>query len=74
MVEHFVDAKYLQCPGPITKLFNKIKEIPSGDIVVIEATDPAFKNDVTAWCRKTKNELISLEERDNIIVAKIKKA
>ncbi|PMQ01021.1 MAG: SirA family protein [Dictyoglomus sp. NZ13-RE01] len=73
-MEHFVDAKYLQCPGPITKLFTKIKEIPSGDIVVIEATDQGFKKDVTAWSQKTKNELLSLEEENGVIIAKIRKA
>jgi len=73
MAEHFIDAKYLQCPGPITQLFKKIKEVNSGDMVVIEVTDMAFKMDVQSWCKKTKNELISLEENNGVITAKIKK-
>lgn len=73
-MEHYIDAKFLQCPGPITKLFAKIKEINPGDIVIIEATDPGFKKDVTAWCQKTKNELISLEEENGVIRAKVRKA
>ncbi|MEZ0536825.1 sulfurtransferase TusA family protein [Caldicellulosiruptoraceae bacterium PP1] len=73
MAEYFIDAKYLQCPGPITQLFKQMKEAQSGDVVVIEVTDMAFKRDVESWCKKTKNELISLEEVNGIIKAKIKK-
>jgi len=54
MAEYFVDAKGLQCPGPITQLFKQMKEAQSGDVVTIEVTDPAFKRDVESWCKKTK--------------------
>ncbi|MEN2983699.1 MAG: sulfurtransferase TusA family protein [Dictyoglomaceae bacterium] len=72
-MEHYIDAKFLQCPGPIIKLFEKIKEINSQDIVIIEVTDQGFKKDIQAWCQKTKNELISIEEENGIIKAKIRK-
>ncbi|MCS7201762.1 MAG: sulfurtransferase TusA family protein [Dictyoglomus sp.] len=72
-MEHYIDAKFLQCPGPIIKLFEKIKEINSGDMVIIEVTDQGFKKDIQAWCQKTKNELISIEEENGIIKAKIRK-
>lgn len=73
VAEYFIDAKGLQCPGPITLLFKQMKEAQSGDIVTIEVTDPAFRRDVESWCKKTKNELLSLEEVNGVIKAKIKK-
>lgn len=74
MAEKHVNAKGLQCPGPIVQLFNAVKEVNSGDIIVVEATDHGFLKDVQAWCKKTKNELLSLEEKDDVITAKIKKS
>lgn len=73
MKEIKVDAKCLQCPGPIVQLFNAIKNADPGDVVVVEATDKGFYNDVQAWCKKTKNELLSLEDKGDVIIAKVKK-
>lgn len=74
MAEFQVNAKGLQCPGPIVQLFTEVKKINSGDIVIIEATDHGFLKDVQAWCKKTGNKLLSLEEKENIITAKVEKA
>jgi TusA-related sulfurtransferase len=74
MAEYFIDAKGLQCLGPITQLFKQMKEAQSGDVVTIEVTDSAFKRDVESWCKKTKNELLELKEENGVIQEKIKKA
>ncbi len=68
-----VDACGLQCPGPILKLYNKIKEVNEGDIVTVQATDYGFTSDVEAWAQSTGNRLLSLDTEDGIIVAKIQK-
>jgi TusA-related sulfurtransferase len=44
-----------------------------GDEVRVQATDRGFIEDIKAWCRKTRNELISLEEKDKVISASIRK-
>lgn len=71
--EFKLDACGLQCPGPILKLYNKIKEIATGDIVTITATDFGFTSDVEAWASKTGNTLLSVEQEGNIITARIQK-
>ena len=68
-----VDACGLQCPGPILKLYNKIKDINEGDIVTVQATDYGFTTDVEAWAKSTGNTLLSLESDNGVIEAKIKK-
>jgi TusA-related sulfurtransferase len=73
LAEIKIDAKFLQCPGPIVQLFNAVKSSQSGDIIVVEATDHGFYKDVQAWCKKTGNELVSLIDGD-VIVAKVRKA
>jgi NADPH-dependent 2,4-dienoyl-CoA reductase/sulfur reductase-like enzyme/peroxiredoxin family protein/rhodanese-related sulfurtransferase/TusA-related sulfurtransferase len=71
--EFAVDACGLQCPGPILKLYNKIKEVEPGDVITITATDFGFTNDAQAWCERTGNTLLSLEQEGPIITAQIRK-
>jgi len=71
--EIVVDACGLQCPGPIMKLYNTMKEANPGDIIHISATDFGFLNDARAWVEKTGNTLLSIEQQGNKIVAQIQK-
>jgi peroxiredoxin family protein/rhodanese-related sulfurtransferase/TusA-related sulfurtransferase len=71
--EFAVDACGLQCPGPILKLYNKIKEVNEGDIVKVQATDFGFTSDVEAWANSTGNRLLSLDTVDGVIEARIQK-
>jgi len=68
-----VDACGLQCPGPIMKLFNKINEIDTGDVITVKATDFGFTSDVKAWADRTGNKLLSLGSESGVITAKIQK-
>ncbi len=71
MASYTINACGLQCPAPIMHLFNQMQKAHPGDLVTIEANDMGFKKDVEAWCRKTKNELVSLREEAGIITAQI---
>lgn len=71
--EFTVDACGLQCPGPILKLYNKVKEVNEGDVITVKATDFGFTSDVKAWADRTGNKLISVEQDGSIITAKIQK-
>lgn len=73
MAEILINCRGLQCPGPIVQLFKAAKSCAAGDIMNIEATDLGFKKDIAAWCKKTKNELLSLEEEGGVVKARIKK-
>ena len=70
-----VDSRGSFCPGPITDLFKAYRNSQVGDIIDLLATDPAAKSDVTAWARKSGNELLDIvDEKDFIrIIVKITK-
>jgi len=68
-----VDCSGLQCPGPIMKVFNTIKELNDGDIIEVSATDLGFGKDIEAWCRRTDNTLLKTEKRNKEIVVYIQK-
>ncbi len=68
-----IDARGLQCPGPIMKTYKEMKKINDGEILEIQATDPGFRNDIKKWAEKTGNTLISIETKNSIIYSRIKK-
>lgn len=71
--EFKVDACGLQCPGPILKLYDKIKEVDPGDVVEIATTDFGFTHDIRAWSDRTGNILLSIDQDGATITARIKK-
>lgn len=73
MTEKYINARGLQCPGPVVELFKVAKASDRGDLITIEVTDSGFKKDIEAWCKKTGNELVSLVEEDGTIKGVIRK-
>jgi len=68
-----INACGLQCPGPIVKLGNTIKEVNDGDTIEISTTDPAFASDIQGFCRRTGNNFIGMTSQKGVSVAKIQK-
>jgi peroxiredoxin family protein/rhodanese-related sulfurtransferase/TusA-related sulfurtransferase len=68
-----VDACGLQCPGPIMKLSDVLKEIQNGEIIEISTTDPAFAGDIEGYCRRTGHLFLGLTRAKGISTARIKK-
>ena len=73
MAEYTLNCRGMQCPGPIMKLFTQMKSAEAGDVATITVTDLGFRKDIEAWCRKTKNSLVSIEEKDGVITAVVRK-
>ncbi len=71
--QYQLDACGLQCPGPILKLYNKVKEMEDGDQVTVKATDLGFARDVEAWTKSTGNRLLSLDAKAGEITAVVQK-
>jgi TusA-related sulfurtransferase len=59
---------------PIIKVAKAVKNIALGETMEITATDPVFIPDLEAWCRKTKQTLISHSNTGEIFVAVIEKS
>lgn len=73
MALHIVDARGLQCPGPIVEVFKTVKGAAAGDVLQVEATDKGFLEDITAWCKKTGNELVFVRDEGDVVRAEIRK-
>jgi len=72
MAEKVVDCKGMICPQPIVETSRAVKAAQSGDIIIVQASDEGFFNDIKAWCEKTGHELLKLEKRVTIYHAEIK--
>lgn len=68
-----VDACGLQCPGPIMKVSNCMKDALPGDQLVIDATDPAFASDIKVWCERTGNTFLTQSANKGIFTVAIQK-
>ncbi|MDD3242458.1 MAG: FAD-dependent oxidoreductase [Eubacteriales bacterium] len=68
-----VDCSGLQCPGPIMKVFEAMKELKDGDTLEVCASDPGFVRDIGAWCRRTGNTLLDTRHENTDYIARVKK-
>lgn len=74
-MEHTLDARGKACPMPIVLIFKAMKQLAYDDTLVVTADDLAFGADVRAWCRKTGNELVSIDQlEDGITRVTIRKS
>ncbi|MFM7211990.1 MAG: sulfurtransferase TusA family protein [Actinomycetota bacterium] len=62
-----VDAKGQTCPMPVLMTAKGIKEIDSGQIMLVEATDNGARSDIPAWTSQTGNELVESAEADGVL-------
>ena len=47
------DATGLLCPLPVLRANRKLRELSSGGLLTVRATDPAAEQDFPASCRQT---------------------
>jgi TusA-related sulfurtransferase len=61
-----VDARGLNCPLPILKAKKALADMPSGEVLMVVATDPGSLRDFQAFARQTGNELLEQSSADNL--------
>lgn len=74
MIAQTLDTKGLNCPLPILKAKKAIKDLQSGDVLEVLATDPGSVKDFEAFCRATGNELMESNEDDGVFRFLLKKS
>ncbi len=69
-----IDVKGKACPIPVVKTAKAMKELRSGDVLEVLATDPGVEPDMHAWTKQTGNELVSIEQNDGVFRVLLRKA
>jgi NADPH-dependent 2,4-dienoyl-CoA reductase/sulfur reductase-like enzyme/peroxiredoxin family protein/rhodanese-related sulfurtransferase/TusA-related sulfurtransferase len=70
-VAQTIDARCMQCPGPIMQLKSALDVLQAGQRVEIVAGDPGFPADVAAWCESTGNTLAGITPAEGGVRATI---
>lgn len=56
-----LDASGLVCPEPLMLVRNRVREMRSGEVLRVVATDPTTERDFTQFCRFMGHQLLSHE-------------
>ncbi|OOC60965.1 sulfurtransferase TusA family protein [Paenibacillus ihbetae] len=62
-----LDAKGLACPMPIVRTKKAMKDLQSGQVLEVEATDPGSKSDMKAWAESSGHQYLATLEEDGVL-------
>jgi len=68
-----LDCIGLYCPMPISKTKEEIEKIEVGQVLKVEADDPAAEEDIKRWAKRTGHEILSFEKKGTILTFYIKR-
>ena len=71
---HELDARRLLCPLPVLRAQKALREMASGEVVEVLATDTASVNEFPAFCQQTGHELLEWDEDGGRFRFRLKKA
>jgi tRNA 2-thiouridine synthesizing protein A len=69
-----LDATGLLCPLPVLKLRKRLKSLGVGDLIAMQADDPAAIIDVPHFCAEAGHDLVEANEADGIQTYIIRKS
>ena len=58
---------------PVLKTNAAIKKMKVGQVLEMLATDPGAKPDMLAWSKRTKHELVEMEEEAGVLKCYVRK-
>ena len=73
-MRHELDVRGLACPLPVLKAKKRLKALASGDVLVVQATDPSAVKDFDAFCELTGHALLASREEAGVFVFEIRRA
>ena len=68
-----LDCVGLYCPMPISMTKQEIDNLKPGQILKVEADDPAAEEDIKRWAKHTGHHILKLEKNGTILTFYIKK-
>ena len=68
-----LDARGLECPGPLQTLRDKLAELNVGDDVNIMVTDPLFLSHLPSWCHSYGHLLLDVQRVPGCMQAVVRK-
>jgi tRNA 2-thiouridine synthesizing protein A len=69
-----LDCKGLNCPLPIIRTATLIRRMQPGQVLQMDATDPASVPDMAAWSRRTRHPILGQTETGGVYSFFVRKA
>lgn len=73
-IDKHLDASGLLCPEPVMMLHRAVREVGSGALIEMTATDPSTTRDVPKFCQFLGHELVSEQHEGGIYTYRIRKS
>lgn len=61
------------CPMPISMTREEIEKIAVGQVLKLEADDPAAEEDILRWAKRTGHEVIKFEKNGGVMTFYIRR-
>jgi len=68
-----LDCVGYYCPMPIAMTKEEIDKIEVGQVLKVEADDPAAEEDIKRWAKRTRHEILKFEKKGTILTFFIKR-
>ncbi|VVB65092.1 Sulfurtransferase TusA [uncultured archaeon] len=68
-----LDCIGLFCPMPIARTKEEIENIEVGQVLKVEADDPAAEEDIARWAKRAGHQVLKFEKSGNMITFLIKR-
>lgn len=71
--DHELDAQGLYCPEPVMLLHSKVREMATGEVLRVLATDPSTQRDIPKFCTFLGHELLEQQVVEQVFEYFIRK-
>jgi len=61
-VDREVDCLGLYCPMPISHTREAMDELEDGQVLMVEADDPATEEDIPRWAKRSGHRVVDMEK------------
>lgn len=69
-----IDTTGLLCPLPVLRIIKRMRELSTGDRLVVLADDPASAIDIPHYCSESGHSLIHTSQSGSILKFEIQKS
>jgi len=64
--DSLLDTTGLTCPEPVMMLHGAVRDVASGQVIKVVATDPSTERDIPKFCQFLNHELLAQGEEGGI--------
>ncbi len=68
-----LDTSGLMCPEPVMMLHGAVRDVASGEVIKVVATDPSTERDIPKFCQFLNHELLVQGEENGLYIFLIRR-